>query len=93
MSEEWKAEWLAKRARQEKQQPEYRLALDIANGRDGHTLTGPHFPFNPSYGARSAMRWQCSAPGCEYWTGYQTKTKASKMILAHCRAKNAQASA
>lgn len=85
----WKAEWEAKRARQAKLQPEYRLALDIYSGWQAQPVPGPHVPELPSHGASSTMKWSCGAPDCDYWTGYERKNKASRMILQHCAAKNA----
>lgn len=89
MNEAWKKQWEAKRKKQAKQQPEYRLALDIHSGHTPNPVPGPHFPDFPAHG-RGIMKWACGAKDCDYWTGYQTRTKASKMILAHCKAKNEQ---
>ena len=84
---DWQADWEAKRARQAKRQPEYRLALDVYGGFSPQPVPGDHFPDRPAYDGHRHMKWACLA--CGYWTGYQSKTKASKMILQHCAAKNA----
>lgn len=71
--------------------PRREKALDEEVRRLAKESLEEHFPSRPSYGrsgGRGIAKWACA--GCDYWAGYNSRTKSNRMILAHVTQRNTE---